>query len=226
MPTLFQHYPNQPRSDQCVAAFVILCNAHDAASSFLEIFTTVRTNRGARGMATDEEQDLLRAMLSFASAGLDSMAKQLIRDALPDVLNDNEAAADMFKTFVERRLKLTDGVDHKLLADVIGDRNPRARLVQVLVDDLTSRSLQSTEEILKAAASFDIRSNQITQDIKRLTDVFRVRNQIAHEMDVDFTRPNRSRRPRARAVMVDHTNHVFAAAKAFLHEVDQKLART
>jgi hypothetical protein len=223
MPTLFQHFPNQPTHTACQSAFVILCNAHDAASSFLEIFGTVRTNRNARGMATDEEQDLLRAMLSFASAGIDSMAKQVIRDALPTVLHSNEPASQMFKSFIERKLKSGEGLDHKLLADVLGDRHPRGRLVQVLVDDLTSRSLQSTEEILKAAATFDIRSAEITQDPRRLTEVFRVRNQIAHEMDVDFTRPNRSRRPRARDTMVAHTNEIFAVANAFLVGVDRKL---
>lgn len=177
-------------------------------------------------MATDEEQDLLRAMLAFASAGLDSMVKQLIRDALPLVVQVNEAATIMFKTFIERRIRTPDGLDHKLLADVLGDKHPRSRLIQVLVDDLTSRSLQSTEEILKAAAAFDIKSSQISTDPRRLTDVFRVRNQIAHEMDVDFTLPNRSRRPRAKNVMVGHTNEIFAIAKNFLTKVDAKLAHT
>ncbi|MGH8524924.1 MAG: hypothetical protein ACREXY_12125, partial [Gammaproteobacteria bacterium] len=169
------------------------------------------------------EQDLLRAMLSFASAGLDSMAKQLIRDALPAVLASNEAAPQMFKAFIERRLKIGEGIDHRLLADVLGDRQPRSRLIQVLVDDLTSRSLQSTEEILRAAAAFDIKSSAVAADPRRLTEVFRVRNQIAHEMDVDFTRQNRSRRPRARDVMVGHTNQVFGVAAAFLANVDLKL---
>jgi hypothetical protein len=39
-----------------------------------------------RGMSTDEEQDLLRAMLVTAAPGLDAMTKQLIRDALPKVV--------------------------------------------------------------------------------------------------------------------------------------------
>lgn len=223
MPSLFHHFPDEPRSALCQSGYVILCNAHDAASSFLEIFGAVRANRNARGMPTDEEQDLLRAMLLFASAGLDSLAKQLIRDALPAVLELNEPAAKMFKTFVERRLKSGDEIDHRLLADVIGDREPRARLVALLVDDLTSRSLQSTEEILKTAAAFDIPSNRITNDPRRLTDIFRARNQIAHEMDVDFTRPNRSRRPRAREIMVGYTNEIFAVARAFLVGVDEKI---
>lgn len=223
MPSRFRHFPNEPRSTLCQGAYVILCNAHDAASSFLAAFETVRANRNARGMPTDEEQNLLRAMLLFASAGLDSLAKQLIRDALPTVLESNDGAAKMFKTFVERRLRDKDELDHRLLADVIADRQPRARLVSLLVDDLTSRSLQSTEELLKAGAAFDIASNEVTNDPRRLADIFRARNQIAHEMDVDFTRPNRSRRPRARGVMVGHTNEIFRVAGALLVGVDLRI---
>src|SRR5690349_10645733 len=97
MTSQFHYFPHVPASSLCQNAYVILCNAHDAASSFLEAFQDVRKARRAKGMPTDEEQDLLRAMLLFASAGLDSLVKQLIRDALPAVLESNEAAAEMFK---------------------------------------------------------------------------------------------------------------------------------
>lgn len=223
MPTQFDHFPNEPHSGRCQGAYVILCNAHDASTSFLDAFQSVRANRNAKGMPTDEEQDLLRAMLLFSSAGLDSLAKQLIRDALPTILEENEAAGKMFKTFVERRLRAGDELDHRLLADVIGDRQPRSRLVALLVGDLTFRSLQSTEELLKAAAAFDIPSNEVTTKPQLLTEVFRARNQIAHEMDVDFTRPNRSRRPRARDIMVGYTNEIFRVAKCFLVGVDSRI---
>ena len=92
----------------------------------------------------------------FACGGIDSLVKQLVRDALPTVLETREAANKMFKVFVERRLRGDDGIDHRLIADVIADRQPRARLVELLIDHLTSKSLQSTEELLKAGASFDI----------------------------------------------------------------------
>ena len=182
------------------------------------------TNRKAKGMPTDEEQDLLRAMLLFASAGLDSLAKQLVRDALPTVLEKSPGATKMFKTFVERRLKSGDGIDHRLLADVIGDQKPRTRLVELLIDELTSRSLQSTEELLRVGSYFDIPSNQITDDAGRLTEIFRARNQIAHEMDVDFTQLNRSRRPRANQMMTDYTNEIFGVANSFLSGVDSRLS--
>lgn len=57
---------------------------------------------------TDEEQDILRAMLIFSSAGLDSMVKQLIRDALPEIIRKSEGAFEMFKTHIERKMKRGD----------------------------------------------------------------------------------------------------------------------
>jgi hypothetical protein len=223
VPSLFRHFPNAPQSPQCQNGYVILCNAHDAATSFLEAFQSVRVNRNARGMPTDEEQDLLRAMLLFASAGVDSLVKQLVRDALPAVLAHNAAAGEMFKTFVGRRLRSGDEINTKLLADILGDQKPRERLVSLQVEELCSSSLQSTEELLKAGAAFDIRSTEITDDPNRLTNIFRIRNQIAHEMDVDFTQANRSRRPRGRQPMVTNTNYLFGVANAFLEQVDRKL---
>jgi len=223
MTTLFQHYPAQPVSAQCQKAFLILCNAHDTATSFLDIFGTIRRNRAARGAPTDEEQDLMRAMLLFASAGLDSLAKQLISDALPSILESDEAAGKMFKSYVQQRLKRGEDINYAMLADVVGDHRPRERLVAYYVRDLCASSLQSTEELLKAGAAFDIPSIEITTDPRGLTEVFRVRNQIVHEMDVDFAVPNRNRTPRAKQVMVDHANTIFGVAKSFLTGVDQRI---
>ena len=69
----FQHYPNRPATEATQNAFTILCSTHNAASSFLDIFEATRRTRKAKGTPTDEEQNLLRAMLVFAGAGLDSM---------------------------------------------------------------------------------------------------------------------------------------------------------
>ncbi|MFX0197949.1 MAG: hypothetical protein ACFFCW_17655 [Candidatus Hodarchaeota archaeon] len=224
MPSLFGHYPQRPANPICENSYVILCNAHDTSSSFLDSFNTVRRNRNARGTPTDEEQDLLRAMLTFASAGLDSLVKQLIRDALPVVIDSNVGANEMFKSYIERRLKRGEEVDHRLLADVLGDKEPRSRLVQVLISDLTSQSLQSTDQLLRVAAFFDIPSNQLTRDPDNLSQIFRARNQIIHEMDVDFTQSNRNRRPRARQTMARFTNEIFRVSNAFLEEVDSRIA--
>ena len=191
MPWLFEHQPRTPRSESCQNGYVILCNAHYASSSFLQTFLDVRSARKAKGTPTDTEQDLLRAMLSFASAGLDALVKQLVQDALPLIIDKRPGAGDMFRRSVERLLRTGDGIDQRRLAEVISDHSPRSRLVELLVKELTSNSLQSTDELLRVAAHFDIPSAKITTDPKRLSEVFHARNQIAHEMDVDLSQPNR-----------------------------------
>ena len=122
--TLFAH-PPQPQRDACQDTHVILCNAHDAVRSFLDTFEAVRKTRNAKGMPTDEEQDLLRAMVLFAGAGLDSMVKQLIRDALPTIIECDEGATLQFKDYIEKRLRDLEGSSRRFLADILGDRNPR-----------------------------------------------------------------------------------------------------
>lgn len=220
----FQHYPNRPISVLCEPAYIILCNAHDTSGSFLDIFETTRKSRGARGAATDEEQDLLRAMLAFASAGLDSMVKQLIEDSLRAVIDQSRGAAESFKSFIEKRLYKGEEIDHRLIAEVLCDAQPRDWLITVLVRDLTSGSLQSTEAVFRAGSFFDIPSKNLCRDAAALTRVFRARNEIVHEMDVDFGQPNRNRRSRRKQAMIDHTELVFSIAKAFLSNVDDKLS--
>lgn len=223
MSVQIQNSPQRPQSSLCQNAYLILGNSYDASNSFLEIFTTFRRNRHARGTPTDEEQDLLRAMLTFASAGLDSLVKQLVRDALPRVIDKNSGAGEMFKTYIERRIIRGEEIDHRLLADALSNREPRARLIEILIQELTSQSLQATDQLLRVGSFFDIPSANIIGNPNQLTDIFRVRNQIVHEMDVDFEQPNRNRRPRARATMVRYTNLIFQVSNAFLAGVDERL---
>jgi hypothetical protein len=214
--------PLRPQRDACEDAYVILCNAHDAVRSFHDTFESVRRTRKAKGMPTDEEQDLLRAMVLFAGAGLDSTVKQLIRDALALVIEHDEGATFQFKAHIEQRLR-DDGSSRQFLADILGDREPRKQLFVRLVRDLTSDSLQSAEQLLKVAAYFNIPSQRISTDIKALKDIFAVRNQIGHEMDIDFSQVNRSRRARARDKMVKYATELLRIAAAFLAEVDSKI---
>ena len=92
-----------------------------------------------------------------------------------------------------------------------------------MVEELTSNSLQSTEELLRVASYFDIPSQEITKDPQKLSDIFLARNQIVHEMDVDLSRTNRNRRSRTRQLILDYTNEIFHISKTFLDEVDKRL---
>lgn len=217
----FGHYPSPPVSQTNKNAHTILCNAHAASSSFLHIFNVTQSNRQAQGAPADEEQDLLRAMLVFASAGLDSMVKQLVIDALPLVINQNRGADEKFRDYVERRIRRSGEIDYRLLANVLTSDRPKDGLVENLVAELTSVSLQSTEQLLRVGASFDVPSNEICRDIEKLKLTFRVRNEIVHEMDLD--RINSNRRTREKQEMIDFTNEIFFVAKAFLEGVEKKL---
>lgn len=220
--TMFSHLPAKPKSTQCLNSFTILCNAHDASTSFLDTFDKSRKARKAKGTPTDEEQDLLRAMLVFATAGLDSMAKQLIREALPVVIANSTGAEAMFKQFIERSLRGPEDIGRRLLADVLGDARPRERLMEALISDLTAGSLQSADELLRVAAYFDIPSKELVAAPDDVKKIFQVRNQIVHEMDVNFAAVNRNRRSRAKGTMVKYTNEIFRVAADLLAAVDGK----
>jgi hypothetical protein len=222
MTQLFLHSPATPQCSACQNAHSILIAARQSSSSFLDIFDQTRAQRKARGMPTDEEQDLLRAMMLFAASGLDSMIKQLIRDALPIVIEKHEGALAQLAVFFARALKRKEPMDIDFIAGTLLHDSPRQRVINELIQDLTSASLQSSEQVLRVAAFFDIPSRTLTENPRQLQDIFGRRNQMAHEMDVDFSQPNRTRRPRAKQAMIDDTNELFRVSAAFLAQVDER----
>ena len=224
----FEGYPNGAHHRNCGEAVSILRGAHDTASYLAEVFDYLEMQVEAVDDAEQAEfatrnEDLLRAMLIFAGSGLDAMIKQLVQDALADVINLRTGAQERFRQFVERRLKRGDGPDYSFVARVTADPDPRLRLVGDLVEHLTSRSLQSVEEILRVGSFFDIPSQDLIPEPEATRNVFSVRNQIIHEMDIDFTRSDKSRRSREYSDMVGHTQELFNVASRFLNAVDAQL---
>ncbi len=219
----FEPRPQSPISRELLSAYTILVGAYDAASSFLVHLENSRRNRKAKGSLTNQEQDLLRAMFIFACAGLDSTLKQLVRDALPLVVDRHEGARSNFRLFVEKRLARQGGPDPRLLSKLFTEENPRSVLLAELVLELTSQSLQSKEQVLRTASYFDIPSDNLTSDIAKLSKVFQSRNEISHELDVDQNQPTGHRRPRHKTDMIEQTAIILQLATAILQEVDQKL---
>lgn len=222
----FEGYPVGPYHSCCSEAVSILKSAHDTAAYLADIFEYVGmqvdpTPEGQQIAVHDE--DLLRAMLTFASSGLDAMIKQLIRDALPDVINLHDGAQERFRQFVEKRLQRGREPDYSFVAGVIADADPRRRLVGDLVKRLTSRSLQSVDEVLRVGSCFDIPSDALIPEPYSTRRIFSARNQIVHEMDIDFAQPNRNRRSREYSDMEAHTQELFGVAIRFLTEVDARL---
>jgi hypothetical protein len=204
-------------------AHSILTRAIESAQSFFDAFAKVRESRNAEETPTDHEQDLLRAALMFAAAGLDAMVKQLVRDALGIVIDKDKGARSQFSEYVEKRLIRTSALDVKYVARTLVSSNPREHLKKELVRDLTGNSLQSKDQLLRVAASFAIRPEDISNDINKLKTVFDARNEIAHEMDVLLEQPTRNRRPRTFETMQDYTSFVLKASCSFYISVEQKI---
>jgi hypothetical protein len=223
MKTKLSHHPGKPQNEILMKSYWILCSTHDTSSSFLDIFESERTRRKAKGAPTDEEQDLLRAMLAFATSGLDSMVKQLVKDTLPRIVRKDKGASEMFRSYIEKRMQRDDKLDHKFLAAVLTSRYPQGELIADLIDALGSTSLQSKDQLLKVAAFFNIESKAIMSNPQFVKDIFDSRNQISHEMDVLFDQTNRSRRSRRKEDMIRYTNEIFNVADSFLSQVDAKL---
>lgn len=224
MPTrLKKNYPSKPKQKVVQNAYIIICNAHNSSSSFLKQFEDIRKYREAKGTPTDAEQDLLRAMLIFACAGLDSMIKQLVRDTLPIIINKDLGASAMFIQHTKTSIYKDSILNTDLLIRAIVKDSPRDVLIENLVRELTSGSLQSVEEIFRVASFFDIRSNDLTNNPQDFKNIFKIRNQISHEMDIDFKQLNRNRRPRGRDDMIKCTNSIFSLSNIFLDMVDKKL---
>lgn len=226
----FEGYPDDAYHPRCRGAVSILRSAHDTASylagvhGYLEM-QVESAPTGEQAEFTAQNEELLRAMLTFASSGVDAMIKQLVRDALPEVINLRDGAEESFRQFVEKRLQRGGGPDYSFVAGVIADANPRGRLVGDLVDDLTSRSLQSVDEILRVGSFFDIPSKDLIPEPAVTRGIFSARNQIVHEMDIDFARSDRHRRAREYADMEGHTQALFKVAHRFLTEVNARLVK-
>src|SRR6266404_4087612 len=97
--------PAKPVQAALLSAHSVLERACDATEAFIGAFATVRKARNAKGTATDHEQDLMRAALIFAAAGLDSLVKQLVRDTLQTIISKNKGAHAQFTDYVTSRLR-------------------------------------------------------------------------------------------------------------------------
>jgi len=186
----------------------------------LQAFTDLR----GPGAPTDHAQDLLRAALVFAAAGVDALVKQLVRDTLPSIVDQDIGARQQFREYVKTALLRKEQLDIDLLADVLLADNGTEQLKAKLCRDLTSNSLQSHEQLLKVASFFAITPASLVVTIPELKAAFAVRNQISHEMDVDIQGTTRKRRSRKFSNMKAEAEKLITVGLAFYNSVAQRLS--
>jgi hypothetical protein len=205
-----------------------------ASNSFHSLFC----ERYKAGQNPDDlyEQDLLRAMLIFSCSGLDATLKQLVRDGLERVIARDIGAQRQFAKYIERRLKRGTGdetdrgqlapvnLDYTLLASFLASPDPRLESIRSLTVSLTSDSLQSRDQLLKVAAHFALTREDILAADEVTKEAFEARNQLAHEMDIDF-RVEQRRRDRSYGDMVRWSENILQIGRTFITCVSSKIAQ-
>jgi len=178
-------------------------------------------------MTTDQEQDLLRAMLVMATAGLDSMSKQLIRDSLPVLISCSDQAQNSFERFIARKLG-DDKVSrdrvaaNKFLARILSKPSPQIQLVEEYIFDLTKGSLQSSESLFQVAGALGVDPPTAGIDPTVLSPIFSIRNSIVHELDINLDAQRRNRHVRSQTSMISNTNRILLVSAGILHCVDSE----
>lgn len=210
-------------------AKLILIETREVVNSFFNSYNQLRDDQSENEAALNrEEQDLLRAMLVFASAGLDSLVKQLIEDCLVAIVEYDEGAQKQLESFVNTQLKNIAldsneiASNSKFLSSVLISSSPRNSVVSHRISDLKSGSMQSKDELLRAAAAFAITPEQICDAPDKLKEVFDVRNEIIHEMDIRFDGSGH-RIERNEDKMVKYANRLLETAENFIAVINGKL---
>ncbi len=226
--TQIRSQAGEPKAPQLQRAYSITVYAHSTARSLLDGFNSLGKERGVGGPST-EQQDLLRAMLIFAGAGLDACAQQIVRDALPKLVETHPDAREALINFGARVLRKSGDaggatVDTKVLASILVG-NPEANLIERLIDELTGSSMQSVEELKRVASHLGVASSAaLMQAVNKVKEPLSIRNRIAHDMDIKFTEgKKRNRTPRKRKNMVTSANYLLEAAEKLIIAVDNEL---
>jgi hypothetical protein len=212
-----------PEHPETANARKVLGHARDSSTGFIAAFTAVRAHRNAgRGAPTDEDQDLARAALVFAAAGLDSCVKHLIKDSLARLSSFDEKVKRLLEKFVKELLALESS---NRIASALVAESPRDDLIESYIYELTGSSLQSFEQLASASGALGISPDELTQNKDALKRIFKVRNKIVHELDVKFDEQpgQRDRESRTKAQLETDARMLVTIGQAFVDAVDAKL---
>lgn len=208
------------------AAQRFLAGAYDSVNGLLGSLDTLRTIRkegqgDIRGRMPESEADLLRAAVVFTGAGLDATLKQLVRDVLPQLLKSSSLAHDKFESFAADRMGTGEIADAKMIARYLTSSDPRGRLIEDYIYDLTGSSLQSAEEVQLAAGALGVEDPVLRKRISGLRPLFVMRNEISHELDL--LRPekqgDRSRRTRSMPKTIEQCHEGFEVGQLIINAV-------
>ena len=198
----------------------ILSSTRETVESLFEIYNNLETEKNS----DEKNQDLLRAIILFSSSGVDAIVKRLINDTIDKIINNDEGATKQFKDFVDKKIQENkNGINSKLLSELFTCDNPKEQLISVLKRDLTANSLQSAEELFKVASYFNIPTAAFSIRADTLKEIFKVRNQISHEMDVELNSENFKRNKRTKKEAENISKELLKLAEEFISLIEEKI---
>lgn len=164
-----------------------LSSAYDSVASLIEeTYPALRTQRtGSRGRLTHAEQDVFRAAVVFTGAGVDAVFKEAMRGCIGILVERSEGAREKYLDFVTRSLQDGSSVSARRIGSLLIQSDPGVALKEAYVEHLTGSSLQSVAQLINAMSALGLQDERdLYKDAYALRDLFHVRNQIAHELDM------------------------------------------
>ncbi|MBI3458180.1 MAG: hypothetical protein HY002_20600 [Candidatus Rokubacteria bacterium] len=217
----------QPRSERAQNAFEILLRARESADALLKAYDLYRAERGhIGGISTDAEQDMLRAMLVMAAAGLDATAKQLVKDCLPTLAKKKGRVREGLEKFIARSIRPEDEATDspsgpRFLGRVLAAGSTQDAVIEEYVRELTGGSLQSADQVFRVFSALGLPTDKI--DRSRLQEIFLVRNKIIHELDIALEKKGRKRIHRGLDEMMRDANYLLELSALQIRGVDVAL---
>ena len=207
-----------------------LASAYDSVASLIqETYPALRGQRtGSRGRLTHAEQDIFRAAVVFAGAGVDTVFKEAMRGCIEIQIERSEGAREKCLDFVTRKIGEGPGVGARQMAELLIQSNPGAALRSAYIDQLTGSSLQSVTQVTNAMSALGLQDERsLYKDAKSLNDLFRARNEIAHELDMTPAsaggRGARTRRERSGTTYITMCHGGLDFAQRILNALERSL---
>jgi hypothetical protein len=152
-----------------------LASAYDSvASLFEETYPALRATRtGSRGRLTHAEQEIFRAAVVFAGAGLDTVFKEAMRSCVAIQVDRSDGAREKYLDFVTRFIQAGSTVDARQLASLLISTDPSRALKDAYVDKLTGSSLQSLTQVTAAMSALGLQGEkELFKEAKSLSPLF------------------------------------------------------
>ena len=116
------------------------------------------------------------------------------------------------------------GLDVDFLSRALTSAEPLTHLSEEYVYDLTGASLQSAQQLYEACGALGLDPKKDVRLSKpNLAGIFEARNQIVHEMDIDFSAARRNRFQRSIEGSVRMANELLHVAQRIVELTYAKL---